>query len=945
MKHTITQLLLSGLLAVLALAGLAGCTDEYANGNDKMVPLRLAASYLPVADTLQTRSTGTRATSKTFDVKVALSVESGKFAEGAKDYVATDNGSGKMTFAPKTEADKLVVSYLQGSTPLSIWGEHPDGKPLYCSYATATLNEGACFINMDDARSQAAVRVKKEGKYMTAATVTVSSKSLTAPKMENGKYTWKTTGSKPALDYTSGTHAASVQNTAATAISYVQEAEWMTFIPCVVTATVSDVFTITIGSKSYDVGVPDNQGFTFSPNTRYLITVDLDKEVSITDIEIEGMSYKEDIEIRDPNSPGIYCLKDLKDFRDAWNANGADGIAAGKYKDWVKDNVVNLYADIDMNAESDWTPIGPDVDKAFKGSFNGNGHTISNLTQTTLTTHSGIFGIVNEGSIKNLTVDNVTFMATGGYVSFSSLYAVGAGGIAGGIKAGDIVNCHVRNSFISASEGAYGIAASCGGVKIIACTVDNTTITDANTNESSYSGPAGIAQLELNDQIVGCVVSSCTINTYGIAAATDMGVNPHITGSVAYNIALTLNSPNPVCYGNTYELPMNVSGTYFYNISNSGGNAFTDFWNYTASSTDLCAKIPALNSALYNYSSTFGYHYEEVNGYPALVEGSPTAPGIYTAQDLIDFSAAWVAGTSGQIGADGIAQGKYDAWLQGNVINLYADIDMTGVKEWIPIGPSRNDYMFKNLTFEGNGHTIRNLTTTITAQIGGIFGFVAACTIQNLTVENMSLTKEGGDIGGIVGYIEENGVVISNCHVKGCTFKGYQIGGISVSSYDDTRIEACTVSNTNMTGTTITGISSPTSETKIVGCIVHDCTFTDAATSGSSISGISKDYGAIGCAAYNLKMVGNDTGDTPTYYPILGGYMIYPIVECNYYNVTKGPTNSQTLITNEDGYCANRTDFVNKIGTMNDELKKYSSTFGYHYEMPDGYPVLVPDKP
>lgn len=64
-----------------------------------------------------------------------------------------------------------------------------------------------------------------------------------------------------------------------------------------------------------------------------------------------------------------------------------------------------LGADIDLkNAE--WTPIGNST-TPFKGTFDGQGHTISNLTITTpKKSDVGLFGMTTNGEIKNFTLEN-----------------------------------------------------------------------------------------------------------------------------------------------------------------------------------------------------------------------------------------------------------------------------------------------------------------------------------------------------------------------------------------------------------------------------------------------------------------------------------------------------------------------------------------------------------
>ena len=92
-------------------------------------------------------------------------------------------------------------------------------------------------------------------------------------------------------------------------------------------------------------------------------------------------------------NPVIGNLAQLKAFRDAVNAgNNYQGVT------------VKLAADIDLNSE-EWTPIGTSS-APFNGTFDGDGHTISNLVITGSNSNVGLFGYTTNGEIKNLTVEN-----------------------------------------------------------------------------------------------------------------------------------------------------------------------------------------------------------------------------------------------------------------------------------------------------------------------------------------------------------------------------------------------------------------------------------------------------------------------------------------------------------------------------------------------------------
>lgn len=89
------------------------------------------------------------------------------------------------------------------------------------------------------------------------------------------------------------------------------------------------------------------------------------------------------------------------------------------------DTYFRLEADIDWGGNL-WTPIGYDNKHLFSGHFDGNGQTIYNLE--CFETYAGLFGAIQEGSVKNLKVDHATFTTDkrfcGSIVAWASLSTI-----------------------------------------------------------------------------------------------------------------------------------------------------------------------------------------------------------------------------------------------------------------------------------------------------------------------------------------------------------------------------------------------------------------------------------------------------------------------------------------------------------------------------------------
>ena len=195
-------------------------------------------------------------------------------------------------------------------------------------------------------------------------------------------------------------------------------------------------------------------------------------------------------------------------------AEGLFAFAASvnKYSNYeypYKDQTVVLWNDIDLeNAE--WTPIGDYRFSAnrFCGTFDGQGHTISNFKITKKTDKNdsnkssyGFFGNV-EGTVKNLTVANATV----------SSYAY-CGALIGRLNSGLVENCHVVNSTVATSYWQGGIMiGQVNGGSVKDCTVTNSSI----SGKSALGGISGPVTAENGDILFeNCSVKDSAINQVG----------------------------------------------------------------------------------------------------------------------------------------------------------------------------------------------------------------------------------------------------------------------------------------------------------------------------------------------------------------------------------------------------------------------------------------------
>ena len=170
---------------------------------------------------------------------------------------------------------------------------------------------------------------------------------------------------------------------------------------------------------------------------------------------------------------------------------------------------VVLDEDIDLN-NKEWTPVGQTGATQFMGTFNGQGHTISNLsinnTDEGGNCATGLFGWLNSAIVKNIkiSVANITghhnvgtiagYLETSGCtiegctVENATISCTSANDDANGDKCGGIVghagnggvkveNCVVRNSSISAGRDAGQVVGAAKDANVVNCSASGVTVT------------------------------------------------------------------------------------------------------------------------------------------------------------------------------------------------------------------------------------------------------------------------------------------------------------------------------------------------------------------------------------------------------------------------------------------------------------------------------------
>lgn len=220
----------------------------------------------------------------------------------------------------------------------------------------------------------------------------------------------------------------------------------------------------------------------------------------------------------------------------------------------VSENLSGSYIlaeDIDLGG-AEWTPIGtfapageseeeqemPDTAYAFTGTFDGNGHTISNyVIDQPEGMALGLFGCIANAEIKNLTVENATVdgtlmvSAVVGYAYSSTVSEV--------VLNGATVTAHPGEY---SAEGMYGGIAGAGMNSVIeGCYAAADIVIPNNTANAGIVG-GGLESTSVIDSVAFGSITAGD-NVYGIGGVAGCGFGAEeFTGNAAENVTITVGN-------------------------------------------------------------------------------------------------------------------------------------------------------------------------------------------------------------------------------------------------------------------------------------------------------------------------------------------------------------------------------------------------------------------
>ena len=492
-----------------------------------------------------------------------------------------------------------------------------------------------------------------------------------------------------------------------------------------------------------------------------------------------------------------------------------------------------LSAPIDLSNRY-WTPIGT-KDNPFRGTFDGNGYTIKNMTIASAvgTSYGGLFGYTDGASILNVGLENAIIKEV--------------------VHAGGIV-CYADNTRLEKVYSDFSISNDLGGP------ADNIGI-------SATNGAGGLVYELKNSLNTSSKGLSCSYNNIPVKVTSNGGAGGLVGVLLASSIDNSYNNyygnvqtPNPQISDVVGEIEDNTSYfTNMFSLSSKFNNSDATPVLFTQTDSNPSPYI-AKSSLLPSYENLVSPSGIWTNGYSLNVNKPYSSPG-YTAMDfpsIKGLNKEWKNALSENLsginssneeqainrlislkdGADdqyaiALGSAQYSTTNSGNYKTIYTakdlallaqkvnsgessasdeyilmnDIDLSSMY-WTPIGIN-DQYPFRG-TFNFNGHVIYNLTIDRKELFyAGLFGYTYNAHIINGYLENVYInihnTLQANEnnntyVGGLVGYANNTNIYNVSCSVRlFCqTRANLYIGGlVGLASSDTSKF---TISNVRVYG-------------------------------------------------------------------------------------------------------------------------------------------------
>jgi len=588
------------------------------------------------------------------------------------------------------------------------------------------------------------------------------------------------------------------------------------------------------------------------------------------------------------------------------------GLAILSGKNTFKGQTFKLGADIDMSAYDRWISIG-NLAKPFEGTFDGQDHVISNMSQKTATMYAGLIGYTKMATVKNVIIKDSTFESTvsgtsafiGGIIgggngtlhdSYSNAKVVstgiGVGGLIGRSTGFEISGCwydgEIEVDYTGADSAMVGGLLGTGATETTKTTIDNCAFTGnidvafTTTNDGTKNGSE-----EKPDQTNWRARVGSVVGADGKAEVEIKNVIAQGTQKVVWRQKVNGNPAQGIVNGSgILGYKENTNSKYSENVYDAvTGSMYIEDSNKTIAISGNMAESNLIGVEGYRYTDLDFDEYwaarkDEVPGIKKFVE-SPLSVA-----NVVKPDTSWYDDSEEEFHLKDeadffgftklVASGKS---FSGKVVYLDEDMELNPIENdtvanwmagtetpdnpWMMIGNPNNAFRG---TFDGQMHTVAGAYTKQTGQYNGLFGYVLGATIKNLKIVDSyfeSTPELNSFIGGVVGG--GNGKVL-NCYTSATIYSTGVINGGIVGRSTGFTIDGCwfdgdmTVNYKGTESMSTGGIlgAGYTSPTTITNCLVTgnlDLTFVATNKDQGTWRGR---IGSIAGADNNIKMTISD---------------------------------------------------------------------------------------
>ncbi len=517
-----------------------------------------------------------------------------------------------------------------------------------------------------------------------------------------------------------------------------------------------------------------------------------------------------------------YVIHDAKGFVYFWwAANNGSLNSSTQY--WKLD------ADIDLDNHS-WPYVN--LNKTFKGKFDGQNHTISNmkLEPATANYNYGLFCMVegqttdNRAEVKNLIIDKATVAPSAALGKTTSVGVV----VGKSSKNADITNVKVTNSTITyaknISDANYvgGIVGQTGSdTKLTNSFVSKLTITASGTTTNAYFGgmigyigsqtdvsscsttdvtisysatanasrisgfigyAKGAATVPVN--ITGCTVSNTNVSlTAGINNASYIGA---FVAQTANNVQIETNNKvdSPVIDVAGSIAAASYIGGAIGDLAGAADNPVTTINGLTVTSPSVTVNKNGIAGSC--IGATFG----RINTYSAATSVTVSDPVLtYKATDNPNFDlnlgsfAGYIVGNSTQEVAVTNINITGDALV---VLGTGSTSNLSKIRAGL-VGYANANVRLEDWTVENTEVQVNGNLTTATSYLGGVVGYATTGTNTPITLKDIDVTGSckiavGGNVditsyvGGVAGYL-----YVSNAAYASISATNINISGLDIS--------------------------------------------------------------------------------------------------------------------------------------------------------------------